>query len=121
MERARQLSPHLFPEDPKVDNAKLRTQVQYLAERLAKAEGKPIKEILESSDAALGKMAPSKPENQTPQTSEKNAKFFGHTKKDVYYPIEMRANVPYKNMKPENIRFFKDEAEAKEASYKPAE
>jgi len=121
MERARQLSPHLFPEDPKNDNLKLRMQVQALAERVAKAEGKTAKEVLDESGKSLGKLAPSKPEDSAPKTSQKDAKFFGNKKKDVAYPIDRIAQVPYSNMKPENIRFFKDEEEVKAANYKIAE
>lgn len=136
-ERARTLSPHLFPPKPEEEVIKLRTQVEQLAQRVAKAEKKTVEEVLKESADALGDQAPAKeappPANAnaegeatppeapvvTPPEPEVPAEnqYFGSAKGDKYYPV---ADQEKSKIKEENRVYFVSEEEAQEKGYQAA-
>ena len=122
MTRARQLAPNHFPADPAEENVKLKFQIEYLASMVAKYEKKTVKQVLEEAAHAMGANAPqvtAPVEGEEAKRPAGDAKFFGNKKKDVYYPIEMRTQGAFKNMKEDNIVYFFSEEEATAANYKP--
>ncbi len=124
---AHRLNPDKFSKDPSSKLAEMTMIADYLADQLAAATKRTRSEVLTDARASVGDKPNSLPQvrQEAKKDDEKvvvekgNAQFFAHKERSDYYPISMKDSVPWKNMKPENVRYFATEQEAKDAGFVP--
>lgn len=115
----------MFPPDPAVLLAKAENKIVYLLRIACKYENKSeeqvkkeMDEYLNGGDSNVVDQDDDAKKESSDEKKQENALFFGHKEKDVYYPMELRQQHPYKQTKEENVRYFANAEEAEAAGYK---
>lgn len=129
-EAAHRLNPARFPADPNKQLIKEQAAINYLAEKIAKKDGRKREEVIAEAYAAAGEKpndsiqiaAPKNDDEKKGSDGANDAKpFFGNKNGTKFYPIAMRQKPPYTKMKEENIVYFNTAEDAAAQGYESGE